>query len=106
MTRNRDKEPLLTPDPEPEKTLRRHLQQAKTQHSGRDLLENFEQEKGDMAERGREARKVLGGFNPDFYGENINVSPIRARSFDIKPTTYYISVAEVSISRTSTGRPQ
>ena len=88
MTRNREKEPLLTPDPEPEKTLRRHLQLAKAQHSGRDLSECFEQETEDMAEPQEETREVLGDFTmptSDFYGKSIAVPAIGANNFELKP---------------------
>ena len=81
MTRNRDKEPLFNPDPELEKTLRRHLQQAKVQHSRRNLSENFEQEAEDMAEPNHdgEARKVLGAYTKptsDFYGRSISIPAV------------------------------
>lgn len=88
MTRNRDKEPFLTPNPESEKTLRKRLQLAKAQHSGGDLLESFEQETEDMAEPQEETREVLGDFTmptSDFYGKSIAVPAIGANNFELKP---------------------
>ncbi|QHO23908.1 Retrotransposon gag protein [Arachis hypogaea] len=93
MSRNRDKEPLLDLDPEPERTLRKHLQQVKVQHSGRDLTKLFEQEtkSTDMVAKPNneaDARKILGDFTTpttDFYGRSISIPTIRANNFELKP---------------------
>ena len=45
MSRNKDKGILVEADPEPEKTLKRKLREAKAQLSVEDLTEIFKQEK-------------------------------------------------------------
>ncbi|QHN77719.1 Retrotransposon gag protein [Arachis hypogaea] len=93
MSRNKDKEPLFDPDPKPERTLRRHLEQAKAQHSGGNLTEFFEQEAENTnleadQNNGGDARKVLGDFiapTSDFYGRSIYIPAIRANNFELKP---------------------
>ena len=91
MRRNRDREPLFAPDPEPERTLRRHLQEAKAQHSGGNLTEIFEQEATNMAanaDNGGDARKVLGDYNApnsNFYRRSISIPAIDATNFELKP---------------------
>nr|XP_029152435.1 uncharacterized protein LOC112785856 [Arachis hypogaea] len=68
MSRNRDKEPLLEFDYEPERTLRRRLQQAKAYKAGENLKKTFKKkaEETTMAAIGgnpnaeEQARKVLG----------------------------------------------
>ena len=59
MSRNNDKNILIEADPEPERTLKRKLREAKAQLSGENLTEIFEKE-GDMAENNNNARKMLG----------------------------------------------
>ncbi|KAL4329216.1 hypothetical protein AHAS_Ahas13G0277900 [Arachis hypogaea] len=94
MSKNRDKEPLLDPDPEPERSLRRHLQQAKACKTGENLTKSFEKEaeETNMA-RGNpnaeeHARKVPGSYTAptaDFYGRSISVPAIGANNFELKP---------------------
>ncbi|MGC8001290.1 hypothetical protein, partial [Salmonella enterica] len=62
MSRNRNKEPLLDFDPEPERTLKRKLREAKLQQSRSNLSENFEQENEMAAENNNNARRMLGDF--------------------------------------------
>ena len=50
MSRNRDKDILVETDPEPERTLKRKLREAKAQHSGEDLTTNFKKEADMVAE--------------------------------------------------------
>ena len=45
MSRNRDKDILIEADPEPERTLKRKLREAKAQYSEEDLTEIFETKK-------------------------------------------------------------
>ena len=49
MSRSKDKNILVEADPEPKRTLKRKLREAKAQLSGDNLTEIFEEE-GDMAE--------------------------------------------------------
>ena len=72
MSRSKDKNILVEADPEPERTLKRKLREAKTQNTGEDLTEIFEKEEDMAAENNNNAnnaRKVLGDFTaptPDF----------------------------------------
>ncbi|KAL4276157.1 hypothetical protein AHAS_Ahas20G0179100 [Arachis hypogaea] len=90
MSRNRDKNILIEADPEPKRTLKRKLREAKAQSSGEDLTEIFEKE-GDMAEpnnNGGDARKMLGDFiapSSNFYGRSISIPAIGANNFELKP---------------------
>ena len=91
MSRNRDKDILVEADPEPERTLKRKLREAKAQHSGEDLTEIFEKEVDMAAEpnnNGGDARKMLGDFiapTSDFYGRSISIPAIGAKNFELKP---------------------
>ncbi|KAL4343863.1 hypothetical protein AHAS_Ahas11G0120900 [Arachis hypogaea] len=89
MSWNRDKEPLLDFDPEPGRTLRRHLQQTKAYKVGENLMKTFEKLKaGGNANTEEKARKVLGSYtapSPDFYGRSISVPAIGANNFEFKP---------------------
>ena len=90
MSRSKDKSILVEADPEPERTLKRKLREAKAQLSVEDLTEIFEEE--DMAaennNNANNARKVLGDFTaptPDFYGRSISIPAIGANNFELKP---------------------
>ena len=91
MSRNKDKNILVEADPEPERTLKRKLREAKAQHSREDLTNFFEKEVEMAAENnnnGGDARKVLGDFTaptPDFYGRSISIPAIGANNFELKP---------------------
>ena len=91
MSRNKEKSTLVEADPEPERTLKRKLREAKAKHSGVDLIENFEKEKDMAAEpnnNGGDARKVLGDFTArtsNFYGRSISIPAIGANNFELKP---------------------
>ena len=91
MSRNRDKDIIVEAEPEPERTLERKLREAKAQHSGEDLTENFEKE-ADMASEpnnnARDARKMLGDFTAptsNFYGRSISIPAIGANNFELMP---------------------
>ena len=60
MSRNKDKGTLVEVNPEPERTLKRKLREAKLQQSRSNLSEIFEQEK-EMAENNNNnnARRML-----------------------------------------------
>ena len=91
MSRNKDKGILVEADPEPERTLKRKLREAKAQLSGEDLTEIFEKEE-DMAvennNNDEDARKMLGDFTAptsDFYGRSISIPAIGENNFELKP---------------------
>ena len=87
MSRNKDKNILVEADPEPEKTLKRKLREAKAQLSGENLTEIFEKE-GDIAENNNNARKMLGDFtapNSNLHGRSISIPAIGANNFELKP---------------------
>ena len=90
MSRSNDKSILVEADPEPERSLKRKLREAKAQLSVEDLTEIFKEE--DMAaennNNANNARKVLGDFTaptPDFYGRSISIPAIGANNFELKP---------------------
>ena len=91
MSRNKDKDILVEADPEPERTLKRKLREAKAQHSGEDLTANFEKETDMAAEpenNGGDARKMLGDFTAptsNFYGRSISIPAIGANNFELNP---------------------
>ena len=91
MSRSRDKSILVEADPEPERTLKRKLREAKAQFSVEDLTEIFKEEEHMAAENNNNAnnaRKVLGDFTaptPDFYGRSISIPAIGANNFELKP---------------------
>jgi len=91
MSRSKDKSILVEADPEPERTLKRKLREAKVQLSIEDLTELFKQEEDMAAENNNNAnnaRKVLGDFTaptPDFYGRSISIPAIGANNFELKP---------------------
>ncbi|QHO24149.1 ATP synthase subunit alpha [Arachis hypogaea] len=84
---NKDKNILVEADPEPERTLKRKLREAKAQLSGENLTEIFEKE-GDMAENNNNAKKMLGDFtapNSNLHGRRISIPAIGANNFELKP---------------------
>ena len=90
MSRSKDKSILVEADPEPERTLKQKLREAKALFSVEDLTEIFKEE--DMAaennNNANNARKVLGDFTaptPDFYGRSISIPAIGANNFELKP---------------------
>ena len=90
MSRSKDKGILVEADPEPERTLKRKLREAKAQLSLEDLTEFFKGEEHMAAENNNanNARKVLGDFTaptPDFYGRSISIPAIGANNFELKP---------------------
>ncbi|QHO53133.1 uncharacterized protein DS421_2g45230 [Arachis hypogaea] len=63
MSRNKEKGILVEADPEPERTLKRKLREAKLQQSRDNLSEIFEQEKEMAAEpNNNNARRMLGDY--------------------------------------------
>ncbi|MGF2018956.1 hypothetical protein, partial [Staphylococcus aureus] len=60
MSRNREKGTLVEVDPEPERTLKRKLREAKLQQSSKHLSEIFEQEEKMAPENNNNARRMLG----------------------------------------------
>ena len=91
MSRSKDKSILVEADPEPERTLKWKLREAKALLSVEDLTEILKQEE-DMAAKNNNnannARKVLGDFTaptPDFYGRSISIPAIGANNFELKP---------------------
>ena len=79
MSRSKDKSILVEADPEPERTLKRKLREAKVQLSIEDLTELFKQE---------EAMATENNFTvptPDFYGRSISIPAIGANNVELKP---------------------
>ncbi|KAL4337218.1 hypothetical protein AHAS_Ahas12G0088200 [Arachis hypogaea] len=90
MSRSKDKGILVQADPEPERTLKRKLREAKEQYSLEGLTELFKEEETMAAENNNanNARKVLGDFTaptPNFYGRSISIPAIGANNFELKP---------------------
>ena len=88
MSRNKEKGILVEADPEPERTLKRKLREAKLQQSKGNLLETLEQEKEMAAENNNNARRMLGDFTaPNFnlHGRSISIPAIGANNFELKP---------------------
>ena len=90
MSRNKDKSTLVEIDPEPERTLKRKLREAKLQQSRNNLSEIFEQEKEMAAENNNNnnARRILGDFTKPtskFDGRSISIPAIGANNFELKP---------------------
>ena len=84
MSKSKDKDILIEADPEPERTLKKKLREAKAQLSGENLTEIFE----DMAENNNNARKMLGDFtapNSNLHGRSISIPTIGANNFELKP---------------------
>ena len=88
MSRDREKGILVEADPEPERTLKRKLREAKLQQSRDNLIENFEQVKEMAAEPNNNARRMLGDFtapNSNLHGRSISIPAIGANNFELKP---------------------
>ena len=89
MSRNKEKGILVEADPEPERTLKRKLREAKLQQPRGNLSEIFEQEKEMAAElNNNNARRMLGDFtapNSNLHGRSISIPAIRANNFELKP---------------------
>ena len=90
MSRSKDKNILVEADPEPERTLKRKLREAKIQQSRDNLSEIFEQEKDMAAENNNNnnARRMLGDFtapNSNLHGRSISIPAIGANNFELKP---------------------
>ncbi|QHN93170.1 Glyceraldehyde-3-phosphate dehydrogenase B [Arachis hypogaea] len=87
MSRNKDKNILVETDPEPERTLKRKLREAKAQLSVENLTEIFEKEE-DTAENNNNASRMLGDFtapNSNLHGRSISIPAIGANNFELKP---------------------
>ena len=88
MHRNRDKEHLLDFDPEPERTFRRRLQQAKLYKATESTMDPINTDNTNVTNpNGNEQRRVLGSFSAptaDLYGKSIVVPPIAANNFKLK----------------------
>ena len=90
MRRNRDKEHLLDFDPEPERTFRQRLQQARLYKAAKSTMDPTNTENANAANpNGNEQqRRVLVSFSAptaDLYGKSIVVPPIAANNFELKP---------------------
>ena len=88
MSRSKDKNILVEADPEPERTLKRKLREAKIQQSRDNLSEIFEQEEEMAAENNNNVRKMLGDFtapNSNLHGRSISIPAIGANNFELKP---------------------
>ena len=88
MSRNKEKGILVEADPEPERTLKRKLREAKLQQSRDNLIENFEQVKEMAAEPNNNARRMLGDFtapNSNLHRRSISIPTIGANNFELKP---------------------
>ena len=89
MSRNKEKGILVEADPEPERTLKRKLREAKLQQSRDNLTEIFEQEKDMAAEpNNNNARRMLGDYTTPtskFDGRSISILTIGANNFELKP---------------------
>ena len=89
MSRNKEKGILVEADPEPERTLKRKLREAKLQQSRDNLIENFKQVKEMAAEpKNNNARRMLGDFtapNSNLHGRSISIPTIGANNFELKP---------------------
>ncbi|KAL4344759.1 hypothetical protein AHAS_Ahas11G0210500 [Arachis hypogaea] len=90
MRRNRDKEHLLDFDPEPKRTFRRHLQQARLYKTAESTMDNNNVVNANVANPNGDdqQRRVLGSYSApiaDLYGKSIVVPPIAANNFELKP---------------------
>ena len=89
MSRDREKGILVEADPEPKRTLKRKLREAKLQQSRDNLAEIFEQEKEMAAEpNNNNARRMLGDYitpTSKFEGRSISIPAIGANNFELKP---------------------
>ena len=88
MSRSKDKNILVEADPEPERTLKRKLREAKIQQSRDNLSEIFEQAEEMAADNNNNERRMLGDFtapNSNLHGRSISIPAIRANNFELKP---------------------
>ena len=89
MSRNKEKGILVEADPEPERTLKRKLREAKLQQSRDNLSEIFKQEKEMAAEpNNNNAKRMLGDYTTPtfkFDGRSISIPAIGANNFELKP---------------------
>ncbi|QHN87046.1 Retrotransposon gag protein [Arachis hypogaea] len=90
MRRNRDKEHLLDFDPEPERTLRRRLQQARLYKAAESTMDPNNAVNANVANPNGDdqQRRMLGSYSAptaDLYGKSIVVPPIAANNFEMKP---------------------
>ncbi|QHO29515.1 Retrotransposon gag protein [Arachis hypogaea] len=90
MRRNRDKEYLLDFDPEPERTFRQRLQQARLYKAAESTMNPTNTENANAANpNGNEQqRRVLGSYSSPtayLYGKSIVVPPITTNNFELKP---------------------
>ncbi|KAL4394474.1 hypothetical protein AHAS_Ahas02G0155600 [Arachis hypogaea] len=90
MHRNRGKEHLLDFDPEPERTFRQHLQQARLYKAVESTMDPNDVDNANVANpNGNEQkRRVLGSYSyptADIYRKSIVVPPIAANNFELKP---------------------
>ncbi|XP_057726562.1 uncharacterized protein LOC130941934 [Arachis stenosperma] len=89
MSRNKEKDILVKADPEPERTLKRNLKEAKLQQSRDNLAEIFEQEKEMATEpNNNNARRMLGDYTAPtskFDGRSISIPATGANNFELKP---------------------
>ena len=83
MSRSKDKNILVEADPEPERTLKRKLREAKLQQFRDNLTEIFEKEE-EMAAENNNARRMLGDYTTPtskFDGRSISIPAIGANNF-------------------------
>ena len=89
MSRSKDRNILVEADPEPERTLKRKLREAKLQQSRDNLTEIFEKEEEMAAENNNNnARRMLGYYTTPtskFDGRSISIPTIGANNFELKP---------------------
>ncbi|KAL4328318.1 hypothetical protein AHAS_Ahas13G0188100 [Arachis hypogaea] len=90
MSRNRDKEPLLDFDPEPERTFRQRLQQGRLYKAAESTMDHNNVVNANVANPivNEQPRRVLDSYtapNADLYGKSIVVPLIAANNFELKP---------------------
>ncbi|QHN81359.1 Retrotransposon gag protein [Arachis hypogaea] len=90
MHRNRDKEPFLDFDPEPEKTFRRRLQQERLNKAAESTMDPNNAVNANVANLNGDdqQRRVIGSYSAptaDIYGKSIVVPLIAANNFELKP---------------------
>ncbi|KAL4356210.1 hypothetical protein AHAS_Ahas09G0063900 [Arachis hypogaea] len=96
MRKNRDKEHRLDFDPEPERTFRRRLQQARLYKAAESTMDPNNTDNANATNpNGNEQRRVLGSFSAptaDLYEKSIVVPPIAANNFELKPQLVTLTV--------------
>ena len=91
MSRSKDKNILVKADPEPERTLKKKLREAKIQQSRENLTKILEKEEEMAAENNdnnNNARRMPGDYTTptsNFYGRSISIPAIGANNFELKP---------------------